>query len=216
MKFQLIRFISLFGFVLISLSSIAQSFVTLSSGISKDINNTKPFYHTPVSLQWKPFPKASDPFLLEVDYHIPLTNTGSADAYTVNAALPQQVNLRENIRSYIFTTSVGLRIFLFSTKTKNDFYLNLLTGYCNQKFKVEYVNYDKGNYEVLNPDVNTNKGGFVFSTAVVYNFNTANRNLQLMLHIQTPLLIERGRYPLSYKFAAPLQLTFGYNFYYKK
>ncbi len=215
------KFIPVTSFMFFMLMSIsarvnAQAFASLSTGISRDVNNTKPFYHIPVSLQWKPFPKRSDPFFLEVDYNIPFKNTGSAKAYTLNAGLPQEVNLKETIRSYIFTTSIGLRIFLFSTKNNNDFYFNFLTGYCFQKFKVNYVNYDNINYEVLDPDVTTNNSGFVFSGAVVYNFHTAKRDLQLMLHLQTPLLQDMGKYPLSYKFAAPLQLTFGYNFYYSK
>jgi len=38
----------------------------------------------------------------------------------------------------------------------------------------------------------------------------------VMLHLQMPPLQSTGDYPLSYKFVAPLQLTFGYNFYYNK
>ncbi len=213
MKFILTYIAALCGFMSISVVTSGQSFISLSSGISRDINNTKPFYHIPVSLQWKPFPKSSNPFLIEVDYDIPFKNNSLVNAYTSNPSLPQQVSLQENIRSYLFTVSAGLRIYLFSIDANNKFYFDFLLGFCNQKFKVDYVNYDNANYEVLNPDVDSNNSGFVLSTSVVYNLN---HDFQIMLHAQTPLLIDREKYPVSYKFAAPLQLTFGYNFYYNK
>ncbi len=216
MKFRFTSTASLFGLLFISLSSRGQSSITLSSGVSIDLNNKKPFYHIPISLQWKPFPNPGNPFTVGVEYGVPFGKMSTAKAYTANPSLPQQVILQENIRSFISTVNAGVRIFLFSVDEKNKFYLNISLGICSQNFKVNYVNFDKANYEVLNPDVKANWGGFVLSSAAVYNFHTANRDLQLRLHLQTSLLADLGRYPLSYKSVAPFQLTFGYNFYYNK
>ncbi|MEP7253596.1 MAG: hypothetical protein ABI683_14490 [Ginsengibacter sp.] len=196
--------------------AVAQSSITFATGGSIDLNNTQPFYHIPVSLQWKPFPGSQNPFMVEINYYIPFKRTGSGLAYSANPALPQQVNLKETISPYLLAISAGGSFYLFTTKQGNKFFLNLLLGYCNQNFKVMYLNYDKANYEVLNPDVNKNKCSFVFSFAGVYNFHLLQRDLQLKLNLQTPLLLSIGRYPLSYKFVAPLSLTFGYNLYYNK
>jgi len=196
----------------------AQSSLSLSTGISTDLNNSKQsFHHIPLSLIWKPQKQKNSPLFIELDYDIPLAGKGSGDAYTLNPALPQKVTLSENILPYIFTASVGFRIHLFSTKNNNNFYLNVLPlGICSQKIKVTYKNFDSQNYEVLNPDVNTNETAFVMSIAPVYYFHKTKQDMMIMLHLQTPLLKGNGDYLLSYKYIAPLQLTFGYNFYYNK
>ncbi len=196
----------------------AQSSMSLSTGISTDLNNSNnTFYHVPISFQWKPSAYKKALLFLELDYDIPFANKRTGDAYTLNPTLPEKVTLSEEISPYIFTIAIGFRIHLYTSKKNNSIYLNLLPiGLCNQNFKVSYKNYDKKNYEVLNPDVNSNPGGVVMSMAAVYDFHKSKQDMRLMLHAQTPLLTSRGDYPLSYKYAAPLQLTFGYNFYYNK
>jgi hypothetical protein len=203
--------------IITTLNSSAQSSVSLSTGISKDINNSISFYHIPFSLIWKPFRDQKMPLILELDYALPLGKTISGEAFTLNSSLPESVRLNEKISPYIFTLALGFRIHLFTNKKNNSFYLNILpVGISGQNFKVSYKNYDNDNYEIINPDVSSKPGGFVMSAAPVYYFHKAKQDMMLMLHIQTPLLISKSDYPLSYKSAAPLQLTFGYNFYYNK
>lgn len=195
----------------------AQSAISLSTGISTDLNNSNSFYQIPLSLIWKPFKDKKSPVFLELDYDLPLGSKSTGNAYTLNPGLPQKVMLQEKIKPYVFTFSFGFRIHLFSTKKNNAFYLNLVPfAICNQNIKVSYKNYDTKNYEVLNPDVNSVEGGFVMSMAPVYYFHKGKRDMLLMLHLQTPLLKGNRDYELSYKYMAPMQLTFGYNFYYNK
>lgn len=215
---KLITSVPLFFFCCIFFTEYAnaQTYVALSTGISKDINNThKSFYHVPVLLQWEPFPNKENVIFFQFEYDHPLTAKGSGEAYTLNPSLPQKVTLVESVRPFVFTTSLGLSILVYTNKRINTFNLNLLLGYCYQNFKVTYKNYDKENYEVLDPDVNLNKNAFVLSMAGVYNFNKA-KNMFLRIGVQTPLLISAGRYPLSYKYIAPLQLTYGYKLFYNK
>src|SRR5579862_1431153 len=192
-----------------------QSSVNISSGISRDVNNTsKSFYHIPVSFQWKPSSNPHGIFFFELDEDIPFVARGAGNAYTLNPALPQEMILQVMIRAYIFTASIGFRIHLYSDKKLNNIYINLLPfGISTQHFKIEYKNYDNKNYEILDPDVNLKRTSVVMSMSAVYNFHN---HLMLMFHVQTPLFATTGSYPLSYKFVAPLQLTFGYNFYYNK
>lgn len=210
--------ICLFLLSLFATNANAQSFLSVSTGISSDLNNPEhPFHHIPISLMWKPVNEKKSPLFIELDYDIPLPGKGSGDAYTLNPTLPQKITLRENIHPYIFTGSVGFRIHLLNTKDNNSFYLNILPiGICNQNIKVAYKNFDSQNYEVLNPDVNSNETGFVMSIAPVYYFHKTKKDMMIMLHLQTPLLKGNGDYLLSYKYIAPMQLTFGYNFYYNK
>jgi hypothetical protein len=193
----------------------AQSFVAVSTGISRDINNGKiSFYHIPLSLQWKPLRNIDSPIFFEFDYDIPLNGKSSGDAYTLNPSLPGKVTLLENIHAGIFTGSIGARIHIYTHKKSSSFYLNFLAGICNQDFKVRYDNYDRVNYEVLNPDVNRSATKFVLSMAGVYNFHGPKLDMFVMLHLQSPLLTGDYDYPVSYKFIAPLQLTLGYNLSY--
>jgi hypothetical protein len=193
----------------------AQSSINISSGISRDLNNTnRSFYQIPVSVQWKPSADEYGIFFFELDEDIPLTTNSTANAYTLNASLPQQVTLQENLHAYIFTASIGFRILLHKDKKLNTIYLNVLPfGISHQSFKVNYKNYDDKNYEILDPDVNLKRTGLVASMSAVYNFHNS---LFFMLHLQSPLLASKGDYPLSYKFIAPVEFTVGYNFYYNK
>jgi hypothetical protein len=200
-----------------TIQSNAQSSFSLSTGLSTDLNNSQSLNQIPVSLIWKPFKDKRMPLFLELDYAFPLGSKSSGEAYTLNPALPEKVILTEKISPYIFTVPVGFSIHLFTTKKGNIFYLNVApVAVCNQTIKVSYKNYDKANYEVMNPDVNSKESGFVMSMAPVYYFHKGKQCMLLMLHLQTPLLIGKRNYPLSYRYMAPMQLTFGYNFYYNK
>lgn len=193
----------------------SQAFIALSSGISKDLNNKKTFYHIPVSLRWEPFKKSG--FFINANYGIPLSRNGSADAYTANPLLPEHVVLKERIQPNLFTVEIGGTIHLYTNKKNNSMYLDIATGVSSQHFKVNYKNYDKINYEVLNPDVNTDSSGLILSIAYIYNFHWRKQNLFLMLHLQTPPLVSAlNYYSMNYKVIAPLQITFGYKLIYNK
>lgn len=195
----------------------AQSFLSISTGISTDVNqNRKSFYHIPVSLQWKPGNSRHSPFIFEFDYAIPLTTKGSGEAYTLNSQLPEKVTLTESIHATIFTVSLGFQIHLLTDKKNNTLSLDLFPlSFSSQRYKVDYKNYDKENYEVLNPDLNRNTSGLAMATAIIYNF-LKNQEMMAMIRIQSPTFTRKDDYPLAYKSIAPLQFTMGYNFYYKK
>lgn len=216
MKIKSLFFLPLL--ILFSAGLDAQSFISVSSGISLDLNNANHnFYHIPITLQWKPSAGERAPLFFELNYDIPFTAKSTSNAYTLNSSLPEKVTLQETIRPFFFTASIGFRIHLYTNKKNNGFYLNLLPiGFCAQYFKVNYKNFDKTNYDILNPDVNLNKGGVVTSIEAVYYFHKTKQDMMIMLHLQSPLYRKVSDYPLSYKFIAPLQLTFGYNFYYNK
>jgi len=194
----------------------AQSAISLSTGVSSDLNNSnKTFYHIPVSLQWSPFSSPKNPLFFEFDYGIPLVNEKKANAYTQNPSLPEEVTLQQNTHAIFFAASMGVKAYLFSIQQKSSFYLSLMAGFCHQNFKVIYKNYDNANYEVLNPDVDLKKDGMVLSMAVSYYFNKS-KDVFVRIHIQSPLIRKAPDYTLSYKYMAPMQLTFGYNFFYNK
>jgi hypothetical protein len=212
-------FLIVFGiFFLFSVVLKAQSSISLSTGISSDLNNAHhSFYHIPFSLQWKPSTRKRAAFFVEFDYDFPVSTKSSGQAYTLNPSLPKEVTLKETVHPYIFSASIGFKIHIYTNKKNNSFYLNLLPiGYSFQNIKVSYKNFDKENYEILNPDVSLKRGGFVNAFEAEYNFHNTKQDMKLMIHIQSPPLRKTGDYPLSYKFVAPLQLTFGYNFYYNK
>ena len=186
----------------------SQSYVAFSSGFSTDLNNKKSFYHLPIVVRIEPFKRSG--FFIEGNYGIPFLRKGAADAYTINPLLPEHVVLTETIRPYLFTISFGGEIHLYTNKkSKNSMYLDIAAGVSSQHFRVNYKNYDKLNYEVLNPDLSTDSSGLVLSIGGVYNFR--KQNMFLMLHVQTPpLIIVTQPYTMTYKLIAPLEFTFGY------
>lgn len=193
----------------------SQSFAALSTGFSSDLNNKRPFYHIPIAFRIEPFERSG--FFIEANYGIPLTRKSTANAYTTNPALVEHVILAETVRPNLFTVTLGGEIHLYTTKKNNSFYLDLSAGISSQHFKVNYKNYDKVNYEVLNPDVNTDSSGLVVSIAIVYNFHERKQDIFLMLHLQTPPLVSAlNYYAMNYKVIAPLQLTLGYKLIHKK
>jgi hypothetical protein len=199
------------------LNADAQPSVSVSTGISKDINNSISFFQIPFSVIWHPSGNKKAPVIFELDYLLPLGNKSSGNAYTLNPSMPEKIVLKEKISPFVFTASFGFRIHLLTTKENNAFYLNIVpVGVCWQKINVSYEKYDHSNYEIMNPDVDSKVGGVVMSMAPVYYFHKTKQDIMLMLHLQTPLLKGKRDYQLSYKYVAPLQLTFGYNFYYNK
>ena len=192
-----------------------QSVVALSSGVSIDINNKRPFYTIPVSLRWQPFKRSA--FFIEAIQNIAANRLSDADAYTVNPQLSEHVVLTEAIKLTSFSTGLGGAIILYTSKKNSQFTLDLSTGICSEHFRINYRNYDNKNYEVLNPDVSRDFSGLYASVAVAYNFHTAKRDMFIRLRMQSPSTAGgQYRYKLSYEKTALLQLTFGYKFFYNK
>jgi hypothetical protein len=201
--------------ILFSLSASAQSYVSLSTGISKDVsNNAVPYYAIPVMVQWKPFRKHWDVLFFETDYNIPIAGYNTGTAYTLNPSLPASVTVKEKIRPSVFTQFMGATFsWDVDTTKRNSFFINPLVGICNQSFSVKYENYDNKNYEVLNPDVDLERASLVCAIEIGYKFHN---DFIVMLHAQSGMLSDKGSYPLSYEFIAPLQLNLGYTFCYIK
>ncbi|HVZ95293.1 MAG TPA: hypothetical protein VG847_00355 [Chitinophagaceae bacterium] len=192
----------------------AQPNITLSTGPAKDLNNTNyEFYYLPVAVQWNPGNKKSHPFFAEISYGQTFNVSNSGTAYTLHPSLPPSETLKESIYANIATFNLGGRIRVGRPNRKSDVNIILTAGICSQNFKVTYKNYDKTNYEVLNPDVNTNMSGAVEGFGIEYHFSVHH---SVRLYAQTPLLIIRGDYPLSFRSIGSVQLAYGYKFYYKK
>jgi len=204
--------------ILFSLTINAQPFIGLSTGISRDINQNPnySFYHIPINLQWKPFRRRFNVLFFEANYDIPFAAKGMATAYTVNPSLPQSVTLQEKVAPYVFTGFAGASFRFYVNKHRDIIYINPMIGICNQNVIVKYKGYDKANYEVLNPDISSNTTDAVGALEIEYKFHN---DLMVIVHMQTPLADDQDEnyiHPLTYNSVAPLQLTFGYTFYYNK
>jgi len=139
----------------------AQSFIAVSPGISKDLNNKKPFYTVPVTLRWEPFKRSA--FFIEATKEIGFNRLSYADAYTVNPQLSEHVVLTEAVSLSTFSMGIGGVIILYTNKKDNQLTLNVSLGISDEHFTVNYRNYDKVNYEVLNPDVGKDFSGLYAS-----------------------------------------------------
>ena len=194
----------------------AQSIVALSTGISADLKNKKPFYAIPITFRWEPFERSG--FFIEATQSFGFNRLANADAYTTSPQLPEHVSLTEAININSRSIGIGGAIVLYTNKKNNRFTLNLSIGICTEKFKVTYRNYDNENYEVVNPDVGDKRSGLYVSAAGVYNFHKRKQDMFIMLRAQSPSTGGQTDfyYPLSYHNTAPLQLTYGYKLFYNK
>lgn len=206
----------IFIFLIFFASSLnAQPLIAMSAGISKDLNNKIPFYAVPVILRWEPFKHSS--FFIEATKEIGFKRLTHGDAYTVNSQFPEHVVLTEAVSLSGFSMGIGGAIVLYTDKKNNQLTLQVSVGVSDEHFTVNYRNYDKINYEVLNPDVSKNFSGLYGSIAGAYNFHKRKQDMFFMLRLQSPALAGSGdRYNLSYTQTAPMQITFGYKLFYKK
>ena len=190
----------------------SQSFVALSTGISTDLNNSKPFLMVPLTLRWEPFKRSA--FFVEVIKPLVFSRNQNSDAYTTNPQLAEHEVLTETIKLHTYSFGIGGAFVVYTTKKDNVFSMNLSWGYCEEKFIVNYKNYDTKNYEVLNPDVSEDFEGLYAAASALYTFD--KKKTFIMLRVQSSSSAKKGRYELSYIKTAPLQLTYGFNFNYNK
>src|SRR5665213_375575 len=161
-----------------SFQANAQSLIAVSTGISTDLSNPKPFYMIPVTLRWEPGKHSG--FFIEAIQGICFTRLTEANAYTAISQLPEHVELTEAINLNNLSIGIGGAIILYTNKKNNRFTLNLSTGICTEQFKIKYRNYETANYEVLNPDVNTRFSGLYASVAGIYNFHKRKQGMFIM------------------------------------
>jgi hypothetical protein len=161
----------------------AQSFFSLSTGLSKDLNNKNPFYSIPVTFHLEPFKRSA--FFIEATQSIGFNRLSPADAYTAKADLPEHARLTEAVKHSSFSMGVGGAFELFTNKKNNQVTIDIATGICSENYAVTFRNYDKANYEVLNPDVTSGISGLYAAVAGVYNFHGRQRDMFIMLRVQS-------------------------------
>ena len=190
-----------------AIPSFGQARLGFSTGFSIDINNGSRFQNIPLSVQWLPAKKGNGSFLLKADVGIPLTRRESDSAYTLSAGLPSAIAVEKRLKSHLLTLGVGYRFRVAAKTNGNHYFIDVLPlGLSSQQFKPAYVNFDKTAYDILNPDVELNRTGFVFGCGLGYQ----QSNFVAQVHVQTPPTASKGRYQLSHKLNAPLQLSVGY------
>lgn len=170
----------------------------------------------PITIHWEPFKKSS--FFIDATKGIGFNKLSKVDAYTANGQLPQHVILTEAVLPKSFSVGIGWAIKLYTNKRDNKLTVSLSTGIISEHYTVIFRDYDQVNYEVLNPDANKDISGLYASIAAVYNFHPGKQNMFMMLRLQSPSskIVEPYEYKSSYSRIAPLQLTFGYKFFYNK
>ncbi len=169
----------------------------------------------PITLRWEPFKHSS--LFIEATRGIGFNHLSHGDAYTAGSGLPDHVVLTEAIKLTSFSVDIGASIIVYTNKKNNRFTINLAPGICTEKFGVNYRNYDKVNYEVINPDISEILTGLYASVAGIYHFHKRKQDMFIMLRLQSNSTAgDADRYKLSYNPAAPLQLIYGYNFFYNK
>lgn len=193
----------------LSIHAFSQQQINIATGLSVDMNNKGNFVQTPVYVQWfATNPNKIVSFFVYGEMFFPVAGySGSDSAFSVNTQ-PNAIKISKTIYNYNLCLGLGLRFKTF--KINNGYLFEELTwGLSYQKFTVNYKNYNSTNYDILNPDKGLNNGSFFCGFNIGYKKN----NWVLKLSAQTPPFILRLKeYPVSYNYAAPLQLTIGYGF----
>lgn len=205
------KLVILLPVLLLSATAMSQSLL-IAAGIATDSNNPgNPFNFIPVEIQWYPFEKTT--LSLVCHYDAGLNAHGKGDAYTLTPSLPGHITLKEKYRTNILTIGASLNMGIYTGGNHNKVYFSIMPlAYCLQDFKAAYKNYDNTNYEILDPDISKRHEGFTILFGIQYHFN---RNKQLALHFQSPLLLAEDK-SSNYMYAAPVRLMFGYHYHYKK
>ena len=206
-----------FAFVMTgcSLTSFSQQQLNIATGLSFDMNdsNKGKFLNVPIVLQYLPTSSHRVSFLINANVQLPIWNNAGHDSGFSISATPHATSFKKTIQSFNYAVNFGLRINFPIPKNQHVFLDLLPLGFCQQQFTVKYKNYNSSQYDILNPDVNLDKSGFVMSLGTGYIY----KKFFCEITIQTPLLIiNKPQYELSYKYAAPLQLIAGYSFNLKK
>lgn len=197
----------------LSINVFSQQQINIATGLSIDMNNKGNFVQAPISVQWLVTnPNRIVSFFVYGEMFFPVAGYNGADsAFSINTQ-PNAIKVSKTIHNYNLCLGLGLK---FKTvKIKNGYLFEELTwGVSSQKFTVKYKNYNSTNYDILNPDEGLNNGSIFCGFNVGYQKN----NWVLKLSAQTPpFVLRQNEYPVSYNYAAPLQLTFGYSFNFKK
>ena len=187
---------------------LGQHTLGISSGISIDINNNGKFKQVPLTVEWVPGKSKKGGFIIQTTFALPLNNKSYDSAYTISSGLSPAVAVQKDIKNFWFSGSTGAR-FLIPIRATTDVVIDFFPlGISQQIFKINYKNYNNTDYEVINPDVNLNRWGYVCSLGIGY----LRDNFVGKITFQTPLAASEGRYKLSYRLNAPMQITIGYLF----
>ena len=203
----------LYTALLLPYAVFSQNAFSFSSGISLDINNHAKFQQIPLSVEWQSGISEKHKLIFRGDVGFPVPGRTYDSAYTLEGGLPPAIAVQKNIEDYWYTISMGVRWFIKAGSEDARFIIDFFPlGFTQQKFKIHYKNYDKSDYNIINPDVGLNRAGFVLSAGVGYY----RKNLILQMHLQTPPAVSEKRYALSYHLNAPLLFTVGYLLKYSK
>lgn len=183
----------------------------MSTGLAFDLNNSGSFKQIPLSLQWMiPARLNKSSFVFKADFSFPVGGRGKDSAFTLASGLPPAIAVDKTTRNTSWSFLIGYRFVFNTSLEKNRFFIDFLPiGLSFQSFKISYKNFNKSDYEVINPDVDMKRRGLVGCLGVGYILN----DLVFQVHAQSPILVvEKKDYAVSYRSAAPLQLTVGYLF----
>lgn len=190
---------------------LSAQYISLSGGLASDVNNfSEAFYFVPVKIAIAPFQTNAVDFF--INYDIGLHCNKTAEAYTLSASLPPQINVIEKININLLTFGASLNVTLKKLDSKKSIGLSVIPiAICIQHFQPEYASFDKENYLILNPDLKRKNTGLVSGLGVSYHFDTEK---SISLNIQSPLYAKREA-DFRYKYSAPVRLLFTWQYHYK-
>ena len=193
---------------------IAQFYIEPVIGYQIDMNNS-PFkqINSAVQFTFKKSRKFELSFKLERSWPVSVISFDSA--FTANPSLPLYTIAKKTILPGAFTFSAVNRFAVYGIHTSNIFFVLVSSGFTAQKIRISYQ-YDKNDYTILNPDKTQDRVSLFLSCGVEYMRLLKNGRLFFQLNVCTPPAGKSIKYPLSFKFMAPLNFNTGYSIPIKK
>lgn len=191
--------------------SFGQWFAEPMLGFRQDLNN--PDFHlfnAGVQVAWKV--SRYYELLFTVQRSLPADFKYQQSAFTSNTTLPLSVNIQKTLHPSVLNIGFGNRFFMAGKHSANKLMAKVYAGYMYDEIKVNYSDYDKVNYVLLNPDKRMKKDGLYLAFGFEFIRSIGNNRIFAAVDLATAPIGQRlSDYPNSFRSIAPFTINLGYS-----
>ena len=196
--------------LIISIPASAQKYIEPIVGYQVSPKENYIFSQLNAGVQWVLLTKKRKPFFLKIMASLPIANRSLDTAYTTNITFPVLSQVKKVIKPLGFEMSIGKRFIIPPTGKYNKCSFILLAGIAYQRLQVEN-NFDKKNYELLNPDRTISRFGGLVCFQFEYMRILKNGRLFIQTGISSSPISKRKSNQNSFKFLVPIAFNLGYS-----
>ena len=194
----------------VSFAASAQKYIEPIVGYQISPKDQYLFKQLNAGVQWVLLNKKKKPFFLKAMISLPIADKSLDTAYTTNINLPLIQQVQKTIKPYGFLLTIGKRVIIQPSGRYNKFSFIFSGGIAYQYLKVEN-NYDRKNYELLNPDKTKSRFGGLVAFQMEYMRILKNGRIFIQTGISSSPISKRKASQNSFKFLVPIDFNIGYS-----